>query len=116
MISFLNAYLDSDYRLFSIHNGKVFVFEKGGKVHLSQIIKPLDDNNKNFIGINSLKEATDLFNDAISFYNNVVSYDFILTSQVTPQSRIKFYEYLKEANKTNINVNFSGLKKLREKL
>lgn len=115
MINYLNTYLEADYKLIAIYKEKIFVFEKNGNLNLSQIIKPSDDNNKNFIGINSLKEATALFLEATKFFNNVKNFDFVLGSQITDQSRYKFYEHLKEIE-NKIHINFCGLKKLKDKI
>lgn len=116
MILLLNTYLDNDYKLISIYKEKVFVFEKDNSIHLAHTTKPSDDNNKNHIGINSLKESVDLLNEATRFYKNITHWDFILSSLITEQSRIKFYEYLKEVNVNNYKINFCGLKKLSDKL
>lgn len=115
MISMLKTYLKAGFKLTSISKDKVFVFEKDNGLHLSQLIKPSDDNNKSHIGIQSLKDALDLFVDVEKFYKNVKSWDFILSSPITEQSRIKFYEYKKEKN-INISINFCGLVKLKDKL
>lgn len=116
MLPLLNTYLDNDYKLIAIHKNRVFVFEKDNNIHLSQIAKPSDDKNKNYIGINSLKEAVDIFKESSSLFNNIAYWDFVLSSQITEQSRIKFYEYLKEINTNNYKINFCGLKKLGDKL
>lgn len=116
MFAYLNTYLDNDYKLIATYNDKVFVFEKNNEIHLSQVIKPSDDNNKDHIGINSLKDAMNVFVEASKFYKNITHLDFVLSSIVTPQSREKFWGFLKEANTNNYTINFCGLVKLKDKL
>lgn len=115
MIKMLNTYLNADYKLISIYKDKIFVFEKDGNVNLSQSLKPGDDKNKNFIGIQSLKEATALFQDAEKHFSNVKSFDYILSSQIIEQSRNKFFDFIKEQNIKTI-VNFCGLTKLKDRI
>lgn len=116
MLKFLNTYLENDFKLISIYKEVVFVFEKNNKLHFVKTLTVAEDDNKNHIGINSLKEATALFNEAYNFYKNVFSYDYVLETIVTPESRKKFYKFIEENLPKDVDYNFCGLVKLRNKL
>ena len=117
MSKFIKTYLDSGFVLMQIEDEGIYVFKKEDNIHLSAYLTPSDAENKEYVGIDSLKKTTNAFRNTIEKYKdmNIVYCDFVLGALITESSRLKFYEHKKEILSEQ-KINFCGMKKLKERL
>jgi len=116
MSKYIKTYLDSGFVLMQIEEDDIYVFKKEDNIHLSAYLKPSDAENKEYVGINSLKKTTNAFKNTIEKYKDMnIVCDYVLGALITESSRLKFYEHKKEILSEQ-KVNFCGMKKLKERL